>query len=237
MEYKSIAVVGAGSIGTSVACDLVLNGFNTILVDILPGQLERSKTEILITARFAPMFNKELLILTKEEILAQTQFTCDLSDVKDCDFIIESIPDELVLKERVYKKLDQICKPHICIGMNTSCTSVTQIGSITSRPENIIGVHFKNPVYLKKTIEIIRGKHTSDNTLNMLTTLLKGLNKERILVNGFPGLVSNRASHSFMNEAAFVVKDQVPSPGKVDVEFKKHFRHVAKPLETADLIE
>ena len=236
MEFKKIAIVGAGNIGTSVACDLILNGLNVVLVDTSEKQLEKSKDEILRTARFGPMLNKDLLRLTEDEVLSMTHFTTDLNEVADCDFIVENVPEEWAIKEKVYLELDQICKPEVCIGMNTSCTSITQIGSITSRPENIIGVHFMNPVYLKKTVEIIRGNHTSDLTLEVLDSLLKKMNKKSIAVNDFPGFVSNRVSHLFMNEAAFVVQDQVADPGKVDSVFKECFGHTMGPLETADLI-
>lgn len=236
MNIKKIAVVGAGNIGTSVACDLLMHGFQTTLIDNTSKQLERSKDEILKTVRFAPLLNKELSALSADQVASKAIFTTDIQAVADCDFVIENVPEEWVIKEKVYKELDQYCQPETCIGMNTSCTSITQMGGITTRPDKIIGVHFMNPVYLKKTVEIIRGEHTSEHTLSQLSKLLEALNKESILVNDFPGFVSNRVSHLFMNEAAFVVQDQVASPEKVDAVFKKCFGHAMGPLETADLI-
>lgn len=236
MQNKKIAIVGAGNIGTSVACDLLMHGINTTLIDNSPEQLEKSKEEIVRTVRFAPMLNKELQALSQEDVDSKAIFTTELEAVAECNFVIENVPEEWAIKEKVYLEMDRYCKPDTCIGMNTSCTSITQMGSIISRPDKIIGVHFMNPVYLKKTVEIIRGQHTSDQTLNQLNDLLKSLNKESILVNDFPGFVSNRVSHLFMNEAAFVVQDQVATPQKVDAVFKKCFGHAMGPLETADLI-
>jgi len=117
--------------------------------------------------------------------------------------------------------------PEVCFGANTSCISITRIASITNRPTKVVGIHFMNPVIAKPTVEVIRGHHTSERTLQTLNQLFSQLNKEAIVVEDLPGFVSNRISHLFMNEAAFVLQDSLATPEKIDAIFR---------LETADLI-
>jgi 3-hydroxybutyryl-CoA dehydrogenase len=132
--------------------------------------------------------------------------------------------------------LDRVASPEVCFGANTSCISITQIASATGRPANVVGMHLMNPVHVKPTVEVIRGFHTSDRTIDTLRRLFSRLNKEAIIVEDLPGFVSNRISHLFMNEAAFVLQDQVATPDQIDMIFKKCFGHKMGPLETADLI-
>jgi 3-hydroxybutyryl-CoA dehydrogenase len=236
MQPKNVAVIGAGNIGTSVASTLLIYGIPTTLVDVSTKQLDNAKKEIIRTARFGRMLNKELPKVSVDSILEKAQFTTQLADIKDADFVVENVPEDWRIKENIYRELDKICKPETCFGMNTSCTPITLAGSVTERPEKIVGVHFMNPVYIMTAVEVIRGTHTSEETLDTLRSLLTHIKKECIVVNDFPGFVSNRISHLFMNEAAYVVQDQVAKPQEVDTIFKKCFGHKMGPLETADLI-
>lgn len=236
MSIKTVAVIGLGNIGTSVACDLLLKGYRAVLVDVSARQLETAFREIKKVARFAPLLDKRLPRLSPETIRERLQFTTNIVDIKDCDFVVENVPEEWHIKEKLYPQIDSICREEVCIGMNTSCTSITRAGSLTKRPDKVIGVHFMNPVYIMPTVEVIRGYHTSDETLDTLNELLEGLGKEGIVVNDLPGFVSNRISHLFMNEAAFVIQDNVANVKDVDNIFKKCFGHKMGPLETADLI-
>ncbi len=222
--------------GTGLATDLVLHGLEAVLIDTSDEALERSRQEILKTVRFAPLLNKSVLRLSAKETLEKIQFATDLAQVSSCDFIVENVTEDIGIKEKIYRSLDAVCPPEVCFGVNTSCISITHIAAFTKRPERIIGMHFMNPVYLKSCIEVIRGYHTSDEGIQAAKGLLNQLGKEAIVVNDFPGFVSNRISHLFMNEAAFVVQDQVASPKDVDDIFKKCYNHKMGPLETADLI-
>jgi len=125
---------------------------------------------------------------------------------------------------------------NVCFGANTSCISITRIGAATKRPASVVGIHLMNPVHLMPTVEVIRGFHTSERAVEALLRLLSVLGKEAIVVEDMPGFVSNRISHLFMNEAAFVLQDHVASAGQIDMIFKKCFGHKMGPLETADLI-
>lgn len=236
MELKSIGVIGAGTMGIGLATDLVFHDFSVVLIDITMENLEKAKREISKGIRFGSLFGKDIPKLDEEEALKKITFSLDIHDVKDCDFIVENVPEEFSIKEEVYKELDKVCKEDACFGVNTSCISITRIGSLTKRAEKVIGMHFMNPVVLKKTIEVIRGYHTSEETITITKSFLDKLGKEAIIVEDLPGFVSNRISHLFMNEAAFVVQDQIAEPKQVDKIFKECFGHKMGPLETADLI-
>lgn len=236
MQFKNVGVIGAGNIGLSVVTDLVLHGINTVLVDISSEQLEKAKSEIIKNVRFAPLLLKNAPKVTKEETLQRTTFTTDINDVESCEFIIENVIEDWSIKEKVYKQLDEITAPEVCFGSNTSCISITRIGSVTRRRDKVVGIHLMNPVHLKPVVEVIRGYHTSDETLATLDILFKQLNKSAIIVKDFPGFVSNRISHLFMNEAVFVYQDQLATADDIDSIFKKCFGHTMGPLETADLI-
>lgn len=236
MTFEQVGIIGAGNIGIGVATDLLLHNINVVLVDLSDKNNDKAKSEILKNIRFAPLLLKNSPKLTGEEVLRHIKFTTHLEDVYDCDFIIENVTEDWSIKEQVYLRLDEICKPDVCFGVNTSCIPITKIGSVTNRPDNIVGVHLMNPVHLKKTVEVIRGIYTSSNTLEILEGLLNKLNKKSIIVNDFPGFVSNRISHLFMNEAAFVLQDKVAEATDIDGIFKECFGHSMGPLETADLI-
>lgn len=216
MIYKKVGIIGAGNIGIGAATDLILHGIDTVLVDISEKQLERAKSEIIKNIRFAPLLLKNSPKLTKQESESRLNLTLDINEIANCEFIIENVNEDWKIKEKVYKQLDEISPSEVCFGCNTSCISITKVGSVTKRPDKIVGIHLMNPVYLKPTVEVIRGFHTSDDTLKKLDFLFKQLNKNSIVVNDLPGFVSNRISHLFMNEAAFVFQDQVASAYDID---------------------
>ncbi len=236
MEFRKVGVLGAGNIGVGVVTDLVLHGISAVVVDISEEILQRARADVLKNIRVAPLLSKTLPRITKEAAIARMTLTTDLEDVASCDFIIENVTEDWKIKKQVYEDLERVMPPEVCLGANTSCISITQIGSATKRPANVVGIHLMNPVHLKPTVEVIRGFHTSARTLETLLQLFSRLDKEAVVVEDMPGFVSNRISHLFMNEAAFVLQDQVATADKIDTIFKKCFGHKMGPLETADLI-
>jgi 3-hydroxybutyryl-CoA dehydrogenase len=236
MELGRIGVIGAGNIGVGVVTDLVLHGMSATAVDVSEDILERARTAVLENVRFAPLLSKTLPRVTRDQALQRLSLTTRLDDVAGCDFIIENVTENWEIKARVYDELDRIMPPEICFGANTSCISITRIGSATTRAARVVGLHFMNPVHLMPTVEVIRGFHTSDRTVETLLQLFSRLEKEAIVVEDLPGFVSNRISHLFMNEAAFALQDNVASADQIDMIFKKCFGHKMGPLETADLI-
>jgi 3-hydroxybutyryl-CoA dehydrogenase len=236
MEFSRIAVVGAGNIGVGVVTDLILHGMSAVVVDVSEDILERARAEILKNVRFVPLLSKSLPRITRDEALQRISLTTNLEDVASCDFVIENVTEDWAIKKRVYEQLEHVVPADVCFGANTSCISITQIASATRRPANVVGLHFMNPVHLMPTVEVIRGFHTSDSTIDTLLQLFSRFDKEAILVEDMPGFVSNRISHLFMNEAAFALQDQVATADKIDRIFKRCFGHKMGPLETADLI-
>lgn len=182
------------------------------------------------------MFQKGDYAVEPEAVLDKITFSADYGQLSDASFIVENVTENWGIKKDVHTKIDSICPDDCIVLVNTSCVSITKVAALTARPSHIIGVHFMNPVPMKHAVEVIRGYHTEESTIEQTKNLLESIGKESIVVHDYPGFVSNRLSHLLMNEAAFVVQDQVASPEEVDDIFKKCYAHKMGPLETADLI-
>lgn len=232
---NKIGVVGAGVMGSGVAQRFAQSCHEIVLVDINEEILKSCRNKIVSNIKFFNMFNKNEII-DVDEVLARINFTTDICKLSKVDFVIENVPEVIDIKREVYETLEKVCKEECIYLVNTSCISITKIGSFTSKPDKVIGTHFMNPVPMKNAVEVIRGVHTSDQTVSKIKELLNGVGNQSILVNDFPGFVSNRVSHLYMNEAAYVVQDGVASAEDVDNIFKRCFEHKMGPLETADLI-
>ncbi|TVX93372.1 3-hydroxyacyl-CoA dehydrogenase family protein [Paenibacillus agilis] len=233
---KVIGVIGAGVMGTGVAHNFALAGYDVVLVDISEEILTKAKAQIANNIRFQGLYNKDFTAEKPEAILNRISFTADYGLLKNADYVIENVPEKWEIKKEVYITLDSVCPEHCIFSVNTSCISITKVAALTNRPTKVIGAHYMNPVIMKPVVEVIKGFHTSEETIEATINLLATLNKEAIIVNDLPGFVSNRISHLMMNEAAFVVQDQIAEPKDVDDIFKKCFGHKMGPLETADLI-
>lgn len=236
MNIELVGIIGAGVMGVGVAQNLAQTHHQVILVDVSDEILEHAKAEIYKNVRFGRMFEKSASRESPDEVLARITLTTDYSLLKDVDFVVENVIEKWAVKEKVYARLDDIRPEHCVLAANTSCISITRIGSATKRPDRVIGMHFMNPVPLKPTVEVIRGYHTSEETIEIAKTFLAGMGKDCIVVNDSPGFVSNRVLMLTVNEAIYLVHDQVASPQDIDQIFKKCFGHKIGPLETADLI-
>lgn len=235
-DTRTIGVVGAGSIGTGVAVDLLLHGMRVVLVDVSEEQLGKARDAIGQTVRLAPMLRRGFPTMEPGEIDDALELSTDLDHVAGCEFVVENVVEDWDVKKGVYRALDAVAAPEARFGVNTSSIPIERVASETSRPDRIAGIHFMNPPYLKDAVEVIRGAATSQETLDYVDAFLKDLGKEGIVVDDFPGFVSNRISHLFFNEAVRVVEEQGVAPATVDRLFKKCFGHAMGPLETADLI-
>lgn len=236
MTLKTVGVIGVGNIGSGVVVDLVLHGIHAIAVDVSEKALESARAHILQTVRFAPLLKKGAPKLTREETLSRITFTTQLEDLAPAEFVVENATEDWTVKKPIYEKIDKIVPAGVCFGANTSCISVTRIGGATQRAQKVVGMHFMNPVHMMPTVEVIRGEHTSEGTIEVVNQLFSQLQKEAIVVGDLPGFVSNRISHLFMNEAAWVFQDGLATAAQIDAIFKKCFGHKMGPLETADLI-
>ena len=236
MNFKTVGIIGIGNIGSGLVADLVLHGLHAIAEVVTENSLAIARRDIPQAVRLAPMFVKDAPKLTRDEILARITFTTDLSAAARCEFIIENVTENWDIKKPVYEQLSRIVPPEVCFGVNTSCIPIARIAGITNRPDRVVGMHFMNPVPRMSTVEVIRSPHTSTATLAAANQLLAQLKKQSIVVGDGPGFVSNRISHLFMNEAAFVFQEGLAAAAQIDALFKKCFGHKMGPLETADLI-
>lgn len=236
MEIKTVAVIGAGVMGSDIALDLSCYGYKVILKDLNDDILKQAGEKIKKEFKMVKMMKKDIKDVTADSLMEKITFTTSYDNFDSVDFVIENIVEDLQEKKKLFAELKKVCREGIIYGVNTSCISITKIGALMPQPENVIGMHFMNPVPLKKIVEVIRGYHTSDETVENVKNFLATLSKKAVVVNDFPGFVTNRVSHLFMNEAAFLVQDQVADPKSIDTIFTQGFGHKMGPLATADLI-
>lgn len=237
MNTQLIGVVGAGVMGSGVAQNLAQSGYHVVLIDIAESQLEQARVQIRNNVRFSAFSRKDKSTADKpEDVLSRIHFTTGYEALREAHYVIENVVEKWEAKASVYPRLDEVCPPETIYAVDTSCYSITRVGAITTRPDRVIGIHFMNPVPMKPTVEVIRGWHTSEQTIATTFELLAGMGKTGVLVNDSPGFVSNRILMLTVNEAAFTVQDQVASAASVDEIFRKCFGHKMGPLETADLI-
>lgn len=236
MAFKRVGVIGAGVMGVGVAQDLAQCGIATVLLDLDMTILEKAKKQIAENMRLAAMMQGGAAAPSAEEVLGRISLTTDYADLQAVDFVVENVVEKPAVKELVYRQLDPVCPPHCVFAVNTSAVSITRVAGWTGRADKVVGMHFMNPVPMKKVVEVIRGFHTSDATIETATAFLAALDKKAIVVQDMPGFVSNRILMLTVNEAVFVVQDQVASAKDVDKIFKGCFGHKMGPLETADLI-
>jgi 3-hydroxybutyryl-CoA dehydrogenase len=171
-----------------------------------------------------------------EAVMRRISVTTDYERLNDVPIVIENVTEKWDIKKTVYQRLDSICRDDCLFAVNTSALSITRVASVTSRAPQVIGMHFMNPVPLKPMVEVIRGYHTSEQTIDTAKALVTAMDKECIVVNDSPGFVTNRVMMLTINEAIFMVQEQVSSVAEVDRLFKQCFGHKMGPLETADLI-
>ena len=236
MSLELVGVVGAGVMGRQVAQDLAQTRHRVILLDISEEILERARSEIQRGIRFSRMLKKGEGQESPDAVMGRIELTTDYGRFADADFVIENATEKWEVKREVYGRLDEVCPARCVFAANTSTIPITRLASVTGRPPQVIGIHFMNPVPLKSTVEMIRGYHTSDETLEVARSLLAGMGKKAVVVNDSPGFVTNRVLMLTINEAVFLLHEQVASAEDVDAIFRDCFGHKMGPLETADLI-
>lgn len=234
-RLETIGVIGAGVMGVGLAHALAQSGLRTLLIDVSDSILESALGQIRNNVRFQRLFHKDQGA-APEEILGRIKASSNYDILRDADFVIENVTEKLAIKAEVYSRLDETCSSQCIFAANTSAIPITRIGAMTRRSEQVLGMHFMNPVPLKTSVEVIRGYHTSDDTIATATRLLSLMGKKAIVVNDSPGFVSNRVLMLTINEAIFLVQERVAEPQAVDEIFKSCFEHKMGPLETADLI-
>ncbi|MEY8869774.1 3-hydroxyacyl-CoA dehydrogenase family protein [Meridianimaribacter flavus] len=233
---KNVAVIGAGTMGNGIAHTFAQSGFKVNLIDISEASLKRGMDTI--SKNLDRMVAKEKITeAQKEETLGNISTFTNITDgVKDTSLVVEAATENVDLKLNIFKQLDEACPKDTILATNTSSISITQIAAVTSRPEQVIGMHFMNPVPIMKLVEIIRGYNTSDDVTNTIMELSKTLGKVPVEVNDYPGFVANRILMPMINESIETLYNGVAGVTEIDTVMKLGMAHPMGPLQLADFI-
>ncbi|HMC00630.1 MAG TPA: 3-hydroxybutyryl-CoA dehydrogenase [Flavobacteriaceae bacterium] len=233
---KNVAVIGAGTMGNGIAHTFAQNGFKVQLIDINESALKKGMETI--TSNLDRMLAKEKITeAQKAETLNNiTMFTSLVEGVEYASLVIEAATENVDLKLRIFKQLDEACPEDTILATNTSSISITQIASVTSRPEMVIGMHFMNPVPIMKLVEIIRGYNTSDEITKLIMDMSRALGKIPVEVNDYPGFVANRILMPMINESIETLYNHVAGVQEIDTVMKLGMAHPMGPLQLADFI-
>jgi 3-hydroxybutyryl-CoA dehydrogenase len=235
MEIKKVAIIGSGIMGSGAAQVSAVAGYDVVLQDIYDDALERAKSGIEFSLNKLADKGK----ITPEQVeaaLANIKFTADLKDaVENADLVIEAVFENLEIKQELFKKLETLSKPDAILASNTSALPITEIASVTGRGENIIGIHFMNPVPLMKGVEIIRGQLTSDDTFETAMAYLKKIGKDPIEAVDYAGFIVSRLLDVLMNEAVKMVQEG-NRPEDIDKAMKLCAGHPMGPCQLLDLV-
>ena len=233
---KNVAVIGAGTMGNGIAHTFAQSGFKVALIDINEISLEKGMATIV--KNLDRMVAKEKISeAEKSKTLSNiATYTSLVDGVKAIDLVIEAATENVDLKLKIFKELDNTCPKETILATNTSSISITQIAAVTSRPDKVVGMHFMNPVPIMKLVEIIRGYSTSDEITNTIMELSKALGKVPVEVNDYPGFVANRILMPMINEAIYTLFEGVAGVEEIDTVMKLGMAHPMGPLQLADFI-
>lgn len=233
---KNVAVIGAGTMGNGIAHTFAQSGFKVQLIDVNDKALQKGIDTI--TKNLDRMLAKELITeAQKIETLDNiTTFTTVEEGVEYASLVVEAATENLDLKLKIFKQLDEACPDDTILATNTSSISITQIAAVTRRPNMVIGMHFMNPVPIMKLVEIIRGYNTSDEVTNTIMELSKTLGKDPVEVNDYPGFVANRILMPMLNESIETLYNGVAGVEEIDTVMKLGMAHPMGPLQLADFI-
>jgi 3-hydroxybutyryl-CoA dehydrogenase len=230
-----VAVIGAGQMGNGIAHVFGASGFDVVMIDISQPALDKGRATI--EKNMARQVQKGTLdAAARDAALARITTTADRSAVGRCTLIIEAASENASLKFDLFAELDALAPSEALLATNTSSISITEIAAHTGRPEQVIGMHFMNPVPVMQLVEVIRGLATSDATTQRTLELAKAVGKTPVEVNDYPGFVANRILMPMINEAVYCVMEGVGTPEAIDTVMKLGMNHPMGPLALADLI-
>ena len=235
MEIKTFGVIGAGQMGNGIAQVAAASGLNVVMNDIKDEFVQRGMATI--TKSFDKGIAKgKVTAEQKEATLSRIKPSTDIKDMAAADYVVEAATEREDLKFKIFRDLDEICRPEVILGSNTSSIPIGRIAAQTKRPDKVIGMHFMNPVPLMKLVEIIRGIATSDETFQTTWQLSEKFGKTPALSNDYPGFIANRVAMPMINEAVFALYHGVGTKEDIDTVMKLGFNHPMGPLALADLI-
>ena len=235
MVVKKIGVIGAGQMGHGIALVSAQAGYDVILRDVKDEYVQKglSKIEKFLDKSIE---KGKMTKADKTKVMDHIKATTKLEEMKDADLVIEAIFENVKVKKELFKELDGICKKECVLASNTSTIPITDLASVTERPEKFIGMHFMNPVPLMKLVEVIRGFRTDDKTAKLIHELSEKMGKIPVEVNDGPGFVSNRLLMPMINEAVICLNEGIGTAENIDQVMKLGMNHPMGPLALADLI-
>jgi 3-hydroxybutyryl-CoA dehydrogenase len=233
---KNISVIGAGTMGNGIAHVFAQYGFNVALIDVSSDALAKAVNTI--SKNLDRLVSKEKITVAQKESTLKNiaVFTSIAEGVKNADLVVEAATENIELKCKIFRELDQLCAPSTILATNTSSISITKIAAQTKRPDKIIGMHFMNPVPVMKLVEVIRGYATSDEVTQTILELSKRLEKTPTEVNDYPGFVANRILMPMINEAIYTLFEGVAGVEEIDTVMKLGMAHPMGPLQLADFV-
>ncbi|MGG3162549.1 3-hydroxybutyryl-CoA dehydrogenase [Geobacillus stearothermophilus] len=235
MDVKTIMVVGAGQMGSGIAQVCAVAGYDVLLYDISEAQLDKGLATI--DKLLGRQVEKgKMTAEAKDAALSRLVRSTDLHDAAKADLIIEAVVENMDVKTKLFAELDEIARPEAILASNTSSLPITEIAAATKRPENVIGMHFMNPVPVMKLVEIIRGLATADDVYETIEAVTRKLGKVPVEVNDFPGFISNRVLMPMINEAIYALYEGVATKEAIDEVMKLGMNHPMGPLTLADFI-
>jgi len=233
---KNIAVIGAGTMGNGIAHVFAQSGFTVSLIDVSQNSLDKAIATI--TKNLDRLLAKERITEeVRNSTLANiTTYTEIAEGVKNVELVVEAATENIDLKLKIFKQLDELTPENVILASNTSSISITQIGAATNRPDKVIGMHFMNPVPIMKLVEIIRGYATTDEVTQTIMEMSKTLGKTPVEVNDYPGFIANRILMPMINEAIYSLYESVAGVEEIDTVMKLGMAHPMGPLQLADFI-
>ncbi len=235
MSVKNIAVIGAGTMGNGIAHIFAAKGYMVSLIDLNPDILKKALN--VIEKNLDRQIKKDIISeKQKQETLSNITLQKDYQSLTEVSLVIEAVSEDVAIKTKIFRELDEIC-PNACIlASNTSSISITELAAVTRRADKVVGMHFMNPVPVMKLVEIIRGLATSDDTYETVKKMAQDLDKFPVEVNDSPGFISNRILIPMINEAVFCLMEGVASREAIDQVMKLGMAHPMGPLTLADFI-
>ena len=235
-EIKTIAVIGAGTMGRGIAHASALGGYRTLLEDILPAALRKAESEIRANLDKAVELGK-VAAKDADAAFARLEYAGSVDEAaRQADLVIEAVPEELESKIEIFTLLDKICRPTTILASNTSSLSLTEIASVTYRAKKIVGMHFFNPVHKMKLLEIVRALETDDETLTAAVEVGRRMGKDVVVIRESPGFITSRINAMIGNEAFYMLQEGIASAADIDKALKLGLNHPMGPFELVDLV-
>ena len=234
MDIKKIGIIGSGTMGTGIAQVAATSGFKVMINDLEEEYLEGSLK--IMDKSLAKLAEKGRIEEDKDTILDRIKITTCLADLRESDFVVEAVFEDLEVKTKVLQAVDEVLAPEVILASNTSSISITQLAALTERPEKFMGMHFMNPVPLMTLVELIKGIATTQETYDVVKGLAEALGKVPVEANDYPGFIANRILIPMINEAVYALMEGVGTAEAIDQVMKLGMNHPMGPLALADLI-